>query len=425
MKVNLVATFAEKQTKYTGGCKGGATRKWKIYNKEQLELLLRRCDRKPSKLAKLLETSYASTKRWLVAAGLWHLADIRKTKNSGGRKRTTTEDKCGYLYASKEHDIITDTGERKRRLEHRVNAEKLLGRPLKGGEMVHHINLDKQDNRLDNLYVCDNSTHKKIHHDLEALAGRLMQEGYIEFIPELEQYIFTGPRMKAEKQVANGFIKVIDTLGSDVTTVNAARVSFGNHTTTMRDKDKKLIKYLAEHQHTSPFRHSYVQFHIKAPEFVARQWYKHIVGAEYSFKDQPWNEISGRYIEYEHEFWKPEYFRKQSLDNKQASDPDSIIDDNAEAIEVYSKHVENAYKAYKLLIEKGVAKEQARAILPVSFYTEWYWTASLQTLAHFVNLRDHAGAQIEIMGYARAIDDLMYQFYPNCWKELRKGKRHF
>ena len=115
-------------------------------------------------------------------------------------------------------------------------------------------------------------------------------------------------------------------------------------------------------------------------------------------------------------------FRSQSTDNKQASDPNSMIDDNEEAIETYAKYIETAYKTYQTLIEKGVAREQARAVLPVSFYTEWYWTASLQTIAHFVKLRDHAGAQIEIQEYAQAIDDMMYKLYPNCWKQLRSSQ---
>jgi thymidylate synthase (FAD) len=414
----FITDFAEMQKSYTGKTN---QRKWIVNKPETLERYFQLCNYKPSVLAKNLNTSYATVKRFLTLAGLWSKADIKKT-NSGGRKRTATEDKYGYIYADKEYDVITDTGDVKRRYQHHVVAEQKLGRPLADEEMVHHINLDKKDNRPENLHICNNSTHKKIHHDLEALAGRLMTAGYFDFIPELEEYIYTGPQIKLEKKISNGFVKIVDLLGNDATVVNSARVSFGKNIQEIRDKDKKLLDYLAKHKHTSPFRHCYVQLHIKAPELVARQWYKHIVGGEYSFKDQPWNEISGRYVEFDQEFWIPNEIRPQSKDNKQASEIGTTIEQNEEAVELFKNSIDDSYTAYEKLLKLGASKEQARGVLPISFYTEWYWTASLQTLSHFVNLRDHEGAQWEIREYAIELDYLLQQVLPYSWKALRRNE---
>lgn len=306
-----IEDFAQKQSGYTG--KNHAT-KWVVHRPDILKKYFEECNFKPGKLAKQLKSSYATTKRFLCKADLWNLADIKKQQNNGGRKRTVSQDKFGYKFgykfASSEHDIRTNSGEIKRRYEHHVVAEQKIGKPLGNNDMVHHINLNKQDNTPKNLMVCDNSKHKKLHHNLEQLAGRLMEAGYIDYVPELEEYIYVGPQIKLKKDIGQGFVKIVDVMGNDATVVNSARVSFGNMIHEIRAQDLKLIDYLAKHKHTSPFRHCYVQFHVKAPEFVARQWYKHIVGGEYSFKDQPWNEISGRYVQFDHEFWQPEGFRK-------------------------------------------------------------------------------------------------------------------
>jgi thymidylate synthase (FAD) len=254
---------------------------------------------------------------------------------------------------------------------------------------------------------------------LQSFIDNLVNLGHVEYVPELEEYVYVGSTIKLQKEVQGGFVKIVDGMGNDATVVNSARVSFGNMIHEIKEKDLKLIDYLAKNNHTSPFRHCYVQFHIKAPEFVARQWYKHVVGSEYSFKDQPWNEISGRYVKLDHEFWEPEKFRIQSESNKQASVAGSQVDDNEGAVKIYKDQIASMFDAYEKLLAAGVAKEQARAILPLSFMTEWYWTASLQTIAHFVNLRDHSHAQIEIRDFAVEIDQMMYTILPNTWKALR------
>lgn len=216
---------------------------------------------------------------------------------------------------------------------------------------------------------------------------------------------------------SGGFIRVVDKLGSDLTVVNAARVSYGKEKASFDDKDKKLLNYLADHNHQSPFRHTMVQFHVKACESVARQWYKHIVGSEYTFKDQPWNEISGRYVEYELEHYVPAQLRTQSKSSKQGSEGVHPLSEELlvafRGVQDYANHV------YKTLIEAGVAKEQARMVLPVTFFTEWYWTASLQAIQHFVKLRSDAHAQEEIREYAEVMDSIMGKLYPNAWSALK------
>lgn len=219
-----------------------------------------------------------------------------------------------------------------------------------------------------------------------------------------------------------GSVEIIDWLGSDLTVVNAARVSMGKRKQVFDEKDDKLIHFLVEHDpdipHTAPFRHVVVQFHFKMPEFVARQFYKHIVGADYAFKDHAWNEISGRYVEYE-EFWHPEYFRISAPTIKQGS-IDTPHDNSEQLIEEYKQLTKQVNEFYQKMVIAGVAKEQARTILGINLYTEFIWTASLHCIAHFVNLRDHPHAQKEIQEYAVIVDELMTGIAPVAWSVRRK-----
>ena len=219
------------------------------------------------------------------------------------------------------------------------------------------------------------------------------------------------------KVLDKGFIEVIDTLGDDLTVVNSARVSFGKRKKKFDKSDERLVRYLAKYKHYSPFRHLQIQFHIKAPEFVMRQWYKHVVGIETtsnsSTKDHAWNEISGRYVEYD-EFYQPAVYRKQSDDNKQASEGQfekSEYDYQFVDINWTNAH-EICVSAYKQLIEIGMAKEQARCILPLTLYTEVYWTASFQAVMNFIELRDEKTSQWEIQQYAKSMLDLMHESFP-------------
>jgi len=218
-----------------------------------------------------------------------------------------------------------------------------------------------------------------------------------------------------------GFIEVVDSLGNDLTVVNSARVSFGKRKTYWDKSDERLVRYLAKHKHYSPFRHLQVQFHIKAPEFVMRQWYKHVVGIETtsnsSAKDHAWNEISGRYVPVE-DYYIPSVFRKQSEDNKQASEGE--IESQELADMIWTSTLKSTTDAYEGLLKLGVAKEQARVILPLSQYTEVYWTASFQAVMNFIELRNEKTSQIEIQEYAKVLLKLMKETFPkitDIWAE--------
>jgi thymidylate synthase (FAD) len=209
-----------------------------------------------------------------------------------------------------------------------------------------------------------------------------------------------------------GFVRLIDHMGSDLSVVNAARVSFGKRKEAYDEADGKLIEYLAGHDHTSPFRHTALTFHVKAPIFVFRQWMKHRIASEF-------NEISGRYVEFaEDEFYVPETFRRQAKVNKQGSEGRVDGAEGARAREIYEAACRNAVKQYKELIGLGVCREQARCILPLGLYSEVYWTVSLQAAAHFIRLRTDSHAQWEIQQYARVVRQLVETIFPVSLKAL-------
>ena len=216
-----------------------------------------------------------------------------------------------------------------------------------------------------------------------------------------------------------GYIEVVDTLGDDLTPVNAARVSFGGRSDTFTEKDKRLSKFLIKHKHFSPFRHQHIMVIIKAPEFVLRQWYKHVVGIEttstHATKDHAWNEISGRYVEVE-DFYYPEVWRKQSEDNKQASEGELDDLQQKRMSLAYNTYMNQVEMIYDNMISAGVAKEQARIVLPLSQYTQVWWTASFQSVMNFIELRDEPTAQVEIQEYARALKKIMLDAFPETTK---------
>jgi thymidylate synthase (FAD) len=209
-----------------------------------------------------------------------------------------------------------------------------------------------------------------------------------------------------------GFVRLIDHMGSDLSVVNAARVSFGKVKAAFEEGDAKLVDYLAEHEHTSPFRHTALTLHVKAPIFVFRQWMKHRIGSEF-------NEISGRYVEFpEDEFFVPELFRRQAKVNKQGSE--GAIDEahQARAMESYLESCRSAVAHYKELLSLGVCREQARCVLPLALYSEVYWTVSLQAVAHFIRLRADSHAQWEIQQYAAAVRAVVEPLFPVGLKAL-------
>ena len=209
-------------------------------------------------------------------------------------------------------------------------------------------------------------------------------------------------------------VELIDHMGSDASVVNAARVSFGKRIKEMSEGDTKLIRYLAKHNHWSPFGHASVQFRIKAPIFVARQLVKHQVGLT-------WNEISRRYVDYEPEFYEVDKWRGRPVDKKQGSSEENIEWINRSIrTSALQDQVENVALAnYNLMIGAGVAPERARMILPQSMMTEWYWSGTLYAFARVCNLRCAEDAQYETRIVANLINNECEKLFPISWTELR------
>ena len=211
----------------------------------------------------------------------------------------------------------------------------------------------------------------------------------------------------------------VDHMGTDLSVVNAARVSFGKKrealgtvtangetSIVLHDTDRKLIKYLAKHKHMSPFGHCFASFHIKAPVFVARQLVKH--------KFLRWNEISRRYVSDTPEFYIPEVWRGKSADKKQGSD--GVVD-----VVDWGDTNWACLIAYNDLLAHGVAPEQARMVLPQSTMTEWYWSGSLDAFSDMCNLRCKPDTQAETREVANQIDRKMMQLFPLSWDALTDG----
>jgi thymidylate synthase (FAD) len=212
-----------------------------------------------------------------------------------------------------------------------------------------------------------------------------------------------------------GYVELLEVFGDELTVVNAARVSYGSKKDILDERDIKLITYLKIHKHFSPFRHIFFRFIIKAPEVVMRQMLKHVVGIEATSDSQNqlhgFNELSGRYKPIE-DFYMPEVWRKQSPSSKQASD--GILDEpeNEKAVKIFNETNEMIQKCYTNLLDLGVAKEQARLILPLNMYTSVMWTMSFQALANFIELRDEPTAQYEIQLYAKVMKNMMQEKCP-------------
>ena len=245
-------------------------------------------------------------------------------------------------------------------------------------------------------------------------------------------------------------VQLVDSMGSDLSVVNAARVSFdkisewdytvdpndvnslGVKTKTLKEADKRIIKFLARENHWTPFGHASLSFHIKAPLFVARQLGKHQVGLV-------WNEISRRYVDSSPEFYYPENWRKRNEDKKQGSHEDQFVEDisfinpymgdisgnNVTITESVTKRVKTltsqAYNIYTEMLNAGVCPEQARMVLPQNMYTEWYWTGSLIAFARVCKLRLKKDTQKETREIAEQINRVSLELFPISWKSLIAG----
>lgn len=227
-------------------------------------------------------------------------------------------------------------------------------------------------------------------------------------------------------------VTLMDSMGDDLTVVNAARVSFGKQseglgfsgvfTTTMtpilHDTDKRLIKYLAKHKHMSPFGHAFASFHVKAPIFVARQLVKH--------KFLRWNEISRRYVDDEPEFYVPDDWRERSADKKQGSS-DTVVEflrmqgfGEQSVHDGSFKHQMHSLDLYRDMVTAGVCPEQARIVLPQSTMTEWYWSGSLDAFSDMCNLRCKEDTQLETRIVADEISADMKDLFPISWEALQQ-----
>lgn len=227
----------------------------------------------------------------------------------------------------------------------------------------------------------------------------------------------------------------IDHMGSDLSVVNAARVSFGKKSAwveghkgdhpaivpVLSDRDAKLIQYLAKHKHISPFGHAFASFHVKAPIFVARQLVKH--------KFLRWNEISRRYVDDEPEFYQPTEWRGRSADKKPGSSNTTVEFLRMQGFGEQSVH-DGAYKhqlhsldLYRDMITAGVAPEQARMVLPQSTMTEWYWSGSLDAFASMCQLRCKPDTQYESRIVADQISEKMGALFPVSWQALMEEQQ--
>src|SRR6056300_2032678 len=205
-------------------------------------------------------------------------------------------------------------------------------------------------------------------------------------------------------------VELVDKMGTDLSVVNAARVSYAKSKESFDVvKDEKLIKYLAEHEHWSPFAHASLQFRIKAPIFVARQLVKHQVGLV-------WNEVSRRYVDDAPELYRPDSWRGRPQNSKQGSDGevklDQTINHNMETT------MESCLILYNSLLQKGVAPEQARMVLPQSMMTEWYWSGTVYAFARVCNLRNKPDAQEETRTVTYEIARHMKDHFPVSTKYL-------
>jgi len=214
----------------------------------------------------------------------------------------------------------------------------------------------------------------------------------------------------------NGYVRLVDVMGSDLSVVNSARVSYNKATKVLRPEDEKLINFLANNDHTSPFRHATLQFEVYAPLMVARQWWKYLIGSSHQDPFTAWNESSRRYVTEEIEFYMPtkESWRSKPENSKQGSGPNLDEKIGEEALSRLLMQIDYGMKNYDWAIESGIATEQARLFIPSAYglMVRWYWTASLQGVSHFLNQRTDSHAQFEIQSFADAVKTLALEKFP-------------
>jgi thymidylate synthase (FAD) len=229
------------------------------------------------------------------------------------------------------------------------------------------------------------------------------------YAPSTLSGVAVAPEVRAQGSIPvldHGFVRLDDAMADDLSVVNGARVSFARHKTEMDDSDAGLIRFLMRERHGTPFEHNSFRFHIRAPIFVAREWFRHRVGS--------FNEFSMRYAKATEDFYVPEPDDVRSQVGKPGAysfepvDPGVAETTREEMRAVY----EAAFSAYERLVELGVARELARSVLPVGAYTEFYWTVNARALMNFLSLRNSETAQREIRRYAEACERFLEERMP-------------
>lgn len=228
--------------------------------------------------------------------------------------------------------------------------------------------------------------------------------------------------MKKINVLNNGYVRLRDVMGDDRTVANAARVSFDKRTEELDEKDERLIAFLAREGHDSPFRHASLQFEVYAPLMIARQWWKYCVGSDHMM--DAWNESSRRYITENEEFYVPqanEWRSKPEASIKQGSGESVGVGLGMTYTNELEKYITEGARLYESAIINGIAPEQARLFLPAyGMFVRWYWTASLQSVAHLIRQRTAPDAQYEFRLYAEAVKDLAVEKFPVSLGELLK-----
>ena len=216
-----------------------------------------------------------------------------------------------------------------------------------------------------------------------------------------------------------GSVSYVEHMGSDLTVVNSARVSFGVEKTDLDDRDRKLINYLIKHKHTSTLEHNVVTFKFVVPLFIRSQHHRH--------RTWSYNEISRRYTDKDLQFYLPKSFRTQHKSNRQASNPDDLQNPLAykdfsmlTCSELLENRTRDCLDTFQVMIDAGVCREQARMILPQNLYTEYYGTVNLNNLLKFIDLRTHEGAQWEIQKVAEACLDIATDLWPVSVESYRR-----
>jgi thymidylate synthase (FAD) len=219
-----------------------------------------------------------------------------------------------------------------------------------------------------------------------------------------------------------GYVRLIDSMGTDLSVVNAARASYDKESVEFGERDANLLAFLVRENHTAPFRHGIIQLECYAPLMVKNQWFKHLIGGiHHNDQEFPgidpffgWNESSRRYVTEKEEFYVPSSWRAKPANSKQGSGGAIEDEEFTEILDTaYLRHINEGLRYYRDAMHNGVAPEQARLFLPAyALYVRWRWTTSLQGVMHFINLRDESHAQEEIQEYARAVKKLAATKFP-------------